>query len=68
MSNKAYNEYNRIKNLSAFTVQGATRRNVNQHMRKYVFKDGSELEIYKSGKAVVPHLVVGAIRCNAFGQ
>lgn len=67
MPNEAYNEYQRIRNLSAFSIN-AKRRNVNQHMREYTFNDGSTLLVYRSGKAVVPHMVVGQLRVNAFGR
>lgn len=43
----AANELNRISNLSAFNVQGATeRRRYNQHYVRYTFADGSTLHIY----------------------
>lgn len=68
-TNQAYEEYMRIRNLSAFNIRSdATRRNVNQHMRRYTMPDGSTLEIYKSGKALVPYMVVGALQTNAFGK
>lgn len=69
MASKAYNEYQRIRNAVAFNVDSAAkRRNVNQHLRTYTFDDGSVLEIYKSGKAIVPHQVVGQLCTNAFGK
>lgn len=64
----AYLEYKRIRNLAAFNVDSkAMRRKINQHMRRYTFPDGSILEIYKSGKALVPHAVIGQLRANTFG-
>ena len=68
-------EYRRIRNASAFNVEGGQRRNVNQHMREYSFSDGSILRIYRKGHASVATgpgdyrtVIVGLLRTNAFGR
>lgn len=71
---QAATEYNRIRNASAFNIEGGKRRNVNQHMREYVFADGSILRVYRAGHAAVARapgdyqtVIIGSLRTNAFG-
>ena len=43
---QAARELERVRNLSAFNVQGATRwERVNQHATRYAFADGSIMQI-----------------------
>lgn len=42
----AAREYERIKDASAFNIQGATCKRINQHLTLYIFADGSRLAIY----------------------
>lgn len=65
---QAYTEYKRIRPLVAFNIsRDAKRKNINQHLRIYTFPDGSELYIYRSGKALVPYQVCGLLKVNSFG-
>lgn len=61
-------ELERIKNLSAFSILGAKKHKVNQHMIAYLFKDNSVLEIYKPGKAILPYECITVIKSNCFGE
>jgi len=63
-----------IKNLSAFSIQGAELRKINQFAREYTFPDNSVLRIYKSGKGE-SYLengglcdCVSLLRVNSFGK
>jgi len=71
----ALQEYDRIRTLAAFTVVGAQRRNINQHVRDYTFPDGSVLHIFRRGYASAtaaghdaPVMVIGDIRAKAWGH
>ena len=69
----ALDAYDTIRNLSAFTITGATMRKVNQHVRTYTFPDASELHIFKRGYASATNklgfiMVTGSIQSNAFGD
>ena len=54
---QAARELERVCNLSAFNVQGATRRErVNQHATRYTFADGSMMQIQTTaGRGVAWH-------------
>lgn len=63
MASMAYDTYQQIRNLAAFTIKGHNKsRNVNQHLRIYTFPDNSELWLYASGKALVPHEIIGTYK------
>jgi hypothetical protein len=68
----AYETLKRIRSMLAFTIQGATRRRLNQHAIGYTFPDGSRLVVYKAGRAHAYRPdglceLSALIRANAFG-
>ena len=64
MCNMAYETYLEIKDLAAFTITNAKSKRLNQYVTRYTFKDSSILLLYKDGKAIVPHKVVGSYRAH----
>ena len=62
MIDMAYQTYHEIKNLSAFNISYAKRKKINQFLTRYTFEDKSILELYSSGKAIVPNVLVGEYR------
>lgn len=73
MTHAAYTFLQSVKHAAGFNVQGATGRNVNQHMREYTFPDQSKLRIYRAGLAAIlkrhalPDCITG-LRVNSFGK
>ena len=67
----ATKEYQKIKNLSAFNIESAESKKINQHVREYTFPDTSVLKIHKKGEAKVIHngfvVIHGSLKTNAFG-